>query len=171
MTSDQPPVLKSVSAKLSPDGSVDLAGTRLWMVPAEERDKPYIISTWVASYKLISKRITHNHMSGATKHIKSDAFQETYPRLVEALWQKSLVVRDEAGTACHGYICGSPPGTGRHGVLHYMYLPPELRSVGLGKAMWTHLLGPQADRVMVTNFLPWKHWPKGWEFNPYGMMV
>jgi hypothetical protein len=144
------------------------------MVPAEERDKPYIISTWVQSYKHIAKGL-RCHMKQdvwpSWHKVSHEAYQETYPRLVEALWQKSLVVRDEAGTACHGYICGTPPEPGGHGTLHYMYLPPELRGVGLGKAMWTFLLGTGVQKVMVTNFLPWKHWPKGWEFNPYGLMV
>lgn len=168
MTISHLPELKGVSAKLSQDGSVDLAGNRLWMVPAEETDRPYIISTWVSSYKQIAKKLTYNHNSGATKHVGADLIQEAYPRLVERIWKDSYVLRDESGTACHGYICGKNLPV--H-ILHYMYLPPELRNIGLSKVMRTYLFGEFGYPVQVTSFLPWKHWPKDWKFNPYAMVL
>ena len=172
MTISLPTELKSVSAKLSQDGYVDLAGHRLWITPAEETDRPYIISTWIASYKQISRKLVTVHdtdPAGVTRNAKKvtpQLFQESYPRIPERLWKHAWVLRSEDGTAAHGYICGTNQPI--H-VLHYMYLPPELRGMGISKAMCRFLFGDRGYPVQVTAFLPWKRWPANWSFNPYGV--
>jgi hypothetical protein len=179
MSSQKPIELSNVSAELSPDGSILLPGVKLWLTPAEEKDYPYILSTWVRSYRRIQAGLKTFHKTDLTrKGISDNSYLAYYPKLAERLVPLAMVLRAEtedgtSGQACHGYCVGRGPEkvvqSGGHetyipAVLHYAYLPPELRSLGLCKAMVTRLCG--AGPIDVTSFWP-KRWPEHFHYNPY----
>lgn len=175
MTTPLLPELKGVSAELSGDGSIVLPGVKLWLNPATEEDRPYVISTWVRSYRPIQRKVETWRPGTQPQKIREANYFLSYPKIVERLAPSALVLRAEgAGSTCHGYIVGSGPKESvptignpvpsEPAVLHYIYLPPELRGLGLSRAMSRAVCGD--GQVHVTNYWPRK-WPENWQFNPY----
>lgn len=147
-------------AELSNDGCILLADHRLWLNPATVKDKPFIISTWVNSYKPIARKLTARFKE------KKANFTDDTTSVAEKLWQVAYVLKDEDdGSAVHGYIVAQDDPKP---ILHYMYLPPELRGLRLGKCMFQRVFGTGLFDVQVTHFWP-HNWPYKWHFNPYAV--
>lgn len=147
----------------------------MWLLPAEKADLPYVISTWVRSYRQIQRKVeTWRPGSQPRKTSESDYFL-SYPPLVERLADKAFTLKSEdTGATCHGYIVGAGPQESvptignpvpiKPAVLHYVYLPPELRGYGLSQVLTKAVCGD--GRVHVTSFWP-RSWPENWQYNPY----
>jgi hypothetical protein len=151
----QNPELKSVSGTLLQNGSISLAGNLLEPHPADTQDKPFICSSWVRSYQPISRKA-----SLAGHKVRDEVYLRHYPDLVDRLWPSTTVWKsNESQGAILAYVCGSP------GVLHYVYVVPELRGMGVAMAMIEHACGKllQYTNLPPGSFQP----PANWTFNPY----
>lgn len=96
------------------------------------RDRRYVVPTWAQSARYgLSKR---------------DRF-----RLVDRILDDgaTCIVLATNDVTVHAWACGG------HDVLHYVYVPPELRSVGLAKRCITLLFGQYPERIRVTH-----EWPR-----------
>lgn len=62
----------------------------------------------------------------------------------------ALVACDaELPTTIHGWACGT------EGLLHYVYVPRELRCLGVGRELISRVVGGYPDRIEVTHRWPW----------------
>ena len=101
------------------------------------RDRAFVVNTWVRSsaYRMpMRKRWQH-----------VDAFINGGARVV--------ILGGENG-AVHAWACGEDD------VLHYVYVPLDLRGEGLARAVITELLGEYAERINVTH--PWPRPSSRW---------
>lgn len=139
---------------------IDLVGNKLCLSPAESQDKPFIISTWVRSYQVINRKLRTSYQETRLR-VEEDVFLKSHPSIAEEQWPFAFVLKDaqdrDASGAVLGYVVG------QHGVLHYVYLVPELRRMGLSKVMVQSVCG---------NMLQFSHvWPyaipSAWKYNPY----
>lgn len=158
---DQSPELRGLSAQLQEDGSILLADQKLWLSPAQEGDKAFILSTWVRSYLAISRKLSHNYKSHEL-HVKDGTFLRHHPRIAEALWADAFILRAEEGGAILGYVVGSDNAD--YGpILDYVYLVPELRNMGVARAMIEAVVGPGPT---LTHVWPYR-WHGNWKYDPY----
>lgn len=118
------------------------------LIPAEPRHRGFVISTWVRSAaESWKKKMPYSVVVNG----ESKAAESLYP-LVHVLTSD--------GDSIHGWCCGSA------GLLHYAYVPPELRGSGIGQLMVRFVCGPEVTytrdsiwcRKMYTsnNFNPYK---------------
>jgi hypothetical protein len=119
----------------------------LTLVPAEPRHRGFVISTWVRSAaESWKKKMPYSVVVDG----ESKAAERLYPY---------VHVLTSDGDSIHGWCCGKP------GLLHYAYVPPELRGSGIGGLMVRAVCGPDVTytrdslwcRKMYTNS----------KFNPY----
>lgn len=158
------PELKNVCAELSEDGSILLADTKIWLVPAEQKDRPYIISTWIRSYQRIVAKLQVGTQYRFMRKVDNDAYFRSYVPIVESYADRALVFRTEDGEACHGYIVSEAGQGDVRPCLHYVYIPPELRNLSLAKTAIQATCG--AGPLDYSNY--WPHPPpKHWTYNPY----
>jgi GNAT superfamily N-acetyltransferase len=156
---EKSPELRNVSATLSADGLISLAGNRLTLRQATVSDKGFILSTWIRSYQVLSRKsrtICNQHQLT----VADDIYLRHHPKVAEDHWPFANVLKDAEngpGTACVGYVVGGP------GLLHYVYVVPELRNMGLAKIMIEKTCGKQ---LMVSHMWPYKM-PALWQYNPY----
>lgn len=141
-------------ASLEADGSINLAGNRLWLTPAEEAHKPFILSTWYRSANAL-RQASHPQVSYAV-------FQKEQPLITEALWNRAFCLRsEEGGEEIHGYIVGLADMK----LLHYAYVAPPLRRLGLANVMVEAMFGPSSP---ISLSHPWPFRMKAsWSYNPY----
>lgn len=141
------------------DFSILLAGQKLWLTPSTPKDKAFILSTWVRSYLPIVRKSETLYKQHVLK-VKEDVYLKHHPRIAESLWECAAVLRDEAdGSAILGYIVGDAGS----GILDYVYVIPDLRNMGLARAMITALCGHEPTLTHL-----WPHgWHSGWKYNPY----
>lgn len=78
-------------------------------------------------------------------------------RLLEDVW---CAVRPESPETIHGWVCGE------EGVLHYVYVPAELRRRGIGRALVLALAG---ERGVVTHRPPSSKALSGFVYNPFAL--
>lgn len=108
-------------------------------------------------------------MSQSLRIADSD-FQKHYARIPERLWKNAFVLRDE--DAAHGYVvpeleAGPITPEAGYRTCHYTYVPPDLRRLGLAKAMIEATCGK-----LVTITSPWPYnMPSTWRYNPYAAMA
>lgn len=140
---------------------VTVDGFRLLTVPATEDHRSFIIATWVRSGAQLFRR-TSVHVGQGIHPIRRTAYIENEPGVAERHWQKSTVlIRPDNPAVCHGWLCGW------EGVFLNAYIPPELRRLGLFRALSARVCGPG----QVEMARPWPHGepPPRWSYNLYLM--
>lgn len=91
----------------------------LLLRPATPTDHGYVYSTWLRSYRQM-------HI----ECVPADEWFEGQRRVIRDLMPMVQVAAVAgASTTAHGWICGTK------GVVHYAYVPIELRRKGLAKAL------------------------------------
>ncbi len=98
--------------------------------PMQQTDRPFVACTWAR---------------GSRYGLKTrEAFQ-----FVNGLLDTAKVVVLANGRTVHAWAAGHSSD-----VLHYVYVPPELRGNGLARQVITELLGSYPDRIYVTHDWP-----------------
>jgi hypothetical protein len=100
-------------------------------------DRGFVVSTWVKS-------------SGKRNHWR------VVDRILDG---GARVVVLATGGALHGWACTEGP------VLHYAYVPPELRRIGLARRAIAEALGSYPDVVPVSH--KWPRKSTRFRFDPY----
>lgn len=93
-------------------------------------DRPYVVSTWGMG----------SRYDGITRR---ERFQ-LVDRILDGGADVVVLARDRT---VHAWACGDL------GLLHYVYVPPELRKKGLARRLITELLGEYPKHINVTH--PW----------------
>lgn len=139
-------------AELSEDGSILLAGQKLWLVPAEKTDRAFVISTWVKSYLPTARK---------KLAVEDAVYFDNHPKIAERLWDRAMVLRDEDdGSAIMAYVV-----VDENSVVHYIYIVPELRGMGLVDVLIKAVVGAETP-VIVSHRWPYKD-RANWQYNPY----
>lgn len=126
--------------------SVEWHGEQLLLRPAASTDRSFIFATWMRSYRQLQT------------HVAYDAYHRGQERRVERLWRLTTVAcRESAPDTIHAWVCGKP------GVLHYAYVPPDLREKGLARTIIAAVCGNPLD---FTHRWPF-NLPQGWRPNEY----
>lgn len=153
-------------AVAQPDGTINIAGNKLFLVDATKEDRSFIISSWVKSYAQINRklRIVFNDNSNysLTRMASDDVFDAHHPLIAEAMWCEAKVLKGDLNDHTnYGFIVTEQPST-----LHYVYVVHELRRLGLADAMIRLEIGKYVENTHI--------WPYGkresWKFNPYKAM-
>lgn len=118
----------------------------LSLVRATNEHRAFIHGTWFRSYWQQSKgKLSHS------------VFADGEPRLIESCYGLCHVLTTD-GSSIHGWVCG------KMGLLHYVYVPTELRGNGFGSKMVLSLTGVGPDYTRENRWIKQK--VKG-TFNPY----
>lgn len=117
------------------------------LVKADREHKSFILSTWLRSYR-----------PTARKRGFSEFFGEYEGAIAESRWEDAVVATDESGFTVYAWVCAYP------GELHYVYVGPELRGIGVAKGLIHHVAGQ--DYVLA------RPWPgtTHHKLNPYLMV-
>lgn len=111
-------------------------------------DRAFILATWVKSY-----------LPTLRKWLGTAASLEEEVQQAETLWEQTVICGSESDDfTVHAWACGSP------GVLHYVYVPPELRRKGIASALIRHVCG---HTFQYGRPWPYKKGPTGGTYNPY----
>lgn len=105
-------------------------------------DEPFVFDAWLKSHRQLVAR----------KLQKAGPMAE-YRRQAERLINEygAIVAHSpDQPSVRHGFICASPTA------LHYVYVPRELRCMGLGQELIRRALGSYPDRISCTHQWPWK---------------
>lgn len=105
-------------------------------------DVAFVYSTWLQSYQRRFRKLPDR------KYFKAQ--RERVDRIVQAT---RIACLPGAESTIHGYVCGGP------GLLHYVYVPFELRQQGLARWMVARVCG---EKLTMTHFWPWARLPAGW---------
>lgn len=108
----------------------------------------YILSTWLKSYIPVIR-----------KWLGKDAPLRYEQEAAETLWEQTWIVTSEEDEfTIHAWVAGVP------GVLHYVYVPPDLRGKGIARALIRHACG---HTFSYGRPWPYKRNPSGGTYNPY----
>ncbi len=102
-------------------------------------DRRFIVPTWVrsfAEYAPWGPAATREHHAGIVDAILDDPATRVL-----------VLASDEAARTLHAWAAGVGD------VLHYVYVPPELRGHDLARRVMTAVLGGYPDRITVSH--PW----------------
>ncbi len=149
----QPTSLKEVSSRLCtvgtrktlelihrPTGEI-LQSLRLQL--AESQHRSFLIATWLKSYRPLARRQGIQNQYDAHE-----------PAIAESRWMDCTVATDDDGFTVYAWVCGGP------GELYHCYVVPELRRLGVAKAMILDACGERPDHA--------RPWPFQNRFvNPY----
>lgn len=111
--------------------------------PMQREHRGYVCSTWARGQRLGLRT--------------GPAF-----RLVNRIIDASTVLVIAAGPTVHAWACGDGD------VLHYAYVPPELRERGMARELITALLGSYPERIRVTH--PWPVKSDRYQYVPHGLL-
>lgn len=102
--------------------------------PMMRQDRPYVVNTWAKSA----------HYPGLT-------LRQTFKLVDRLLDSKAVRVWClVTGKTVHAWVAGEAGGR----ILHYVYVPPELRRQGVAKRAITALFGTYPDRIDTTHDWP-----------------
>lgn len=119
------------------------------LTQAGPQHRNFILSTWVKSYLPFLRKWLGPNSEGP----QSEAAQ------AETLWERTLVCGAENDEfTVHAWVCGEP------GILHYVYVPPELRGKGIAGALIRHQCG---HTFQYGRPWPLRKAPTGGTYNPY----
>lgn len=119
-------------------------------------DRAYVASTWIAGYR-----------GQAREHVSRDVYLAEQPKLVDRLLDAhgAVVVHSpRVERTIYGWACGEP------GVLHAVYVVPELRGQGVAKALIARATGQASGTVVCTHRWPGRT-PAWVTWNPYRIGV
>lgn len=147
---------------------------------ASDVHRNYIISTWVrsqlgdAQYWRISPVPSHVQLRGlrSTKEL----YRVGESAVAEAKWKRSRVITNDEGTVIHGWIAFEPSSystENRQPHLYHVYVPPQLRTHGIARALIKAYCG---DEFTVHKPLPYEfidHVHKDFKitWNPWGVLL
>ena len=103
-----------------------------------EDDHRYVMATWMRSY-------------GERVKCRRDVFSKHHPSYILRLIRQSrllIACSPDLTSTIHGWCVGT------HKMVHYLYVPPELRRKGLGKAMITNVMGSYAGMIECSHRWP-----------------
>ncbi len=139
------PHSKGPSIDLTHGGSEGSVIQTFCLGPAKPDHRSFIISTWLKSYR------THARRQGI-----QEFYDKHEPAIAESRWQDCQVATDEDGYTVYAWVCGSKD------TLWHCYVIPELRMLGVSKALIEHACGtlpdlarpwPYKTRSRVNNYL------------------
>ena len=118
--------------------TVTVAGELFGAREMSAADRAFVFATWLPSAR---EALRHSRYAERT------TFNEHYPAFVDAMLdtQRTVVLfRPSSSGVVHAWACGGGD------VLHWAYVPPPLRSHGIGRAVMTLALEGYPDRIHVT---------------------
>lgn len=128
-----------------PTHYVRVEGVEMYLRRADDGDRARVFRDWIMSYYDRSRceRLIYEREQRAL-------IERLYP-LVRVLYR--------TGSEVHGWVCGQP------GLVHYVYVPRELRRHGAARAMVAAVGGDGGEHTHrrmrgLAGF-------DGWHFNPY----
>lgn len=109
-------------------------------------DEPFVFATWMRAHRDIAQRLR----TGESVTPRAlDRYRIAVARTVNESPPKMLCSVDNAATLL-GWVCASAER------LHFAYLRPELRCMGIGREMVRHAMGDYRDHIECTHRWPWK---------------
>lgn len=130
---------------MNPTHAVQVEGEELYLRAASGDDMPRVYRDWMMSYRGRSR-------------CDVDIYAVWQRWLIGQLWDDvSILYRN--GTEIHGWVCGEP------GLLHYVYVPVELRRRGAARAMVSALCGAEGEHTHRR--MPGLQGFASWRYNPY----
>lgn len=119
-----------------------------------DKHRSFLLSTWVRSAIPSIRKVTGN-----SSQISQDRMVEEEASRAESLWKLGSVVhgKDDDYTV-YAWIVGE------QGVLHYVYVVPELRKKGVAEALIESVCGHNYE---TGRQWPGKRLPNAGKYNPY----
>lgn len=117
-------------------------------------DYNFVHSTWCKSYK------------GRFLGCPMPIYIHRQPKLVEFLMDKygwQVLCSEEEEDAIHAWICASDS------VLHYIYVPPDLRGRGIAKMLISYVFSDYPEYIRTTHI--WPHMTKRFYYDPYILVL
>lgn len=119
------------------------------IIRADKSHRGFIISTWVRSCWQTLR---------ASDKLAYSTYIGNEPARAEAHYSSAHVLSTD-GESIHGWVCGIP------GVLHYVYVPLELRGSGVGRSLVLAICGERFEHARENQWLK-KVFPKS-KLNPF----
>lgn len=105
---------------------------------ADHRHRSFVLSTWVRSV------VDSTDVDLAIVH----AYE---PKVAEANYDAGNIwVETSDGYAIHGWVCCLKPKDGKPGLVHWVYVPPELRGLGVATKLILETVGvsPEVSKCL-----------------------
>lgn len=102
------------------------SGEELFLRPADDRHRNYVLSTCVRETSLLLMR------NGLRKKQVEKAAEFIAKTLIDHVW---VVTTEQSPSTAHGWICAV------NGTLLFVYVPHELRKQGIAKHMMKEVCG------------------------------
>jgi hypothetical protein len=116
-------------------------------------ERGFVISTWHRSYG--------HTRAGVDRSVYGAEQGDLVERILDADHTRTVVAcSGKNDDTLHAWACGRPPA-----LLHYAYVPPELRRDGLATRLIAHLLGGVREQIDATH--QWPFLGPRFRFNPY----
>lgn len=120
--------------------------------PLTQADRRFVVPTWVKSV---------SHGPQQCRRLLRATYGLAVDRILDDPATVGVVLCSEAATsALHGYAVAA------HGVLHYAYMPPELRGQGLARKAIRAVLGDYPARIVTSHPWPWQSARFHWDYEP-----
>ncbi len=131
--------------------TLDIAGERVSIRPAVEKDVQFIFPTWMEAARQL-------------RQTRRSIFDQFYEHVVKGLLEveSAVVLTKEGGTTIHAWACGRPPN-----LLHFAYVPFALRDHGFGRAVIESVLGGYPKTIYVTTSPISRRDHRRFVYNPY----
>jgi len=138
----------------------ELLGCKFGLRPFGERDRGFFAATWGRTYRHLAK-------------VPEQVFRAEHPKVIDRLLLASrgvVVCSPDVPSTIFAWALGVP---GDRACLHYAYTVPELRNLGVARALITEVIGGYPSRIFCSHRWP----PKGgkahprFHFNPYRIHV
>lgn len=116
-------------------------------------DRAFVLATWVRSYE------PRTHGS-----VRRDVYLEHQGKLAERLLEASPLIiacSPSHESTIHGWCCAD----NALAVLHYAYVPPALRGLGLARSLILASFGAYRPRIETSHRWPWAS--TRFVYNPY----
>lgn len=105
-------------------------------------DEPFVMGTWINSHRETSTK------AGRAPRALDQYRLEVMRRINEN--PPVMLCSEEHSSTLLGWACGN------HDVLHYVYVRPELRAMGVGRQLIERVMGRYPKPIQVTHRWPWK---------------
>lgn len=116
-------------------------------------DRAFVASTWVTSYKDVLANL-------ALPRAWTGAHARVVDKLLDGEFTRTWVAAPPKDDhTILGWCCASED------VLHYVYVPKNLRGEGLAKALIAHAVQGSPDPLFVSH--KWPFASRRYQFNPY----
>lgn len=119
---------------------IELDGEPIAIRPMQRGDMPYVIQTWMRTYKALAK-------------VSDTIYELEQPRLIQRIMldgdtRFAVACSPDVESTIHGWACGNED------YLHYAYIPVKLRGKGLARILIESVLGIYPSRIEVTHHIP-----------------